>query len=247
MKTQLSTQRNNFLAGIFIMIFFINANSQNYSIPQTIDYINNISDSKYTLEFSNNKFILKKLGWVDHRTKKTRQWEIYGEIHLSDISKISVGEPISWSGESCYSCVSFHCKANDNCAKIYFAYPKYGRDPNILWDLGNNGNAEKVANALRYIIEKAKKSTTINDPFSKYGQETKDYSTLNISELNIGMSKQNVFSILNTKPVVESIETGYEVYKVKRNADQYFLYFSKNKLIRVDKGVSIYDAIILIE
>ncbi|OAD42381.1 hypothetical protein LPB303_14885 [Polaribacter atrinae] len=224
-----------------------NSLSENYSIPETIKYINNIANSEYILEFKNNTFITKKYDWVDHRYKKRKQWEKSSEIHLSNISRVSIGEPNMYSSKGSHSSVSIHCKYEDDCAKGYYAYPEYTTIPLFSWKVGNNNNAKKIANALRYIIEKANNSTTNKDPFSKYSKETKDYSKININDLYIGMNKKNVFNTINTKPIVELIELDYEVYKVRKGSDQYFLYFSNNKLNRVDKGESIYDAIIIID
>jgi hypothetical protein len=233
---------------LFYLIYFANNSfAQNQSIAETIKYINNIADSEYVLDFKNGKIFTKKYDWVDHRYKEKKRWRTSSEIHLSNISRVSVGEPNRYSSSGSYSSVSIYCLYEDDCAKGYYAYPEYASVPLFYWDVGNNSNAKKIANALRYIIEKAKKTSTNNDPFSKYSKQTKDYSKINISDLYIGMSKSNVFKTINTKPKVESIELDYEVYKVRKGFDQYFLYFSNNKLNRVDKGESIYDTIIIIE
>lgn len=248
MKIQSNKRITKLLMVLCLFYFTGKSLAQNLSISETIDYINNIADSDYELDFKNGKFFTKKYDWVDHRYKKNKRWETGDEIHLSDLSKITVGGTSNWSGnEGCYSCVVFYCKYDGDCVKAYYAYPKYTEVSDFRWDVGNNSNAEKIANAIRYIIEKAKKSSVNNDPFSKYSKETKDYKTVNISDLYVGMSKSNVFKTLNTKPIVESIETDYEVYKVKRNNDQYFLYFTNDKLTSVDKGESIYDTIIIID
>jgi hypothetical protein len=247
MKMQSNKRITKLLMALCLLYFTNNSLAQNLSIPETIKYINNIADSDHELDFKNGTFFTKKYDWVDHRYKKRKRWETSDEIHLSNISRVSVGEPNMYSSSGSYSSVSIYCLYEDDCAKGYYAYPKYTSTPLLYWNVGNNSNAEKIANAIRYIIEKEKKSSTNNDPFSKYGKETKNYKTVNISDLYVGMSKSNVFKTLNTKPVVESIETGYEVYRVKRNNDQYFLYFTNNKLTSVDKGENIYDTIIIID
>lgn len=226
------------------------SHAQNYTIPETINYINNILDSDTKIEFSNNKFIIKNYEWVDYRTKESKRWYPEGEIHLSDISRVTVGEPSSWSGsKGCYTCVSFYCKYGGDCAKAIVGRRDHVMVSDLRWDIGNSSDAERIANALRYIIERSSESKVNEDPFSAYSKETRDYRTVNIHDLKIGMTKQTVFNTLNHQPVVDSKERGYEVYKVSipNSYDYYFLYFSNNRLERVDKGESPYDAIIIID
>lgn len=71
---------------------------------------------------------------------------------------------------------------------------------------------------------------------------------INILDLNIGMTKQQVFNVITTKPQLESMEANFEVYRVSTkitsnvtNFQQYFLYFKFGKLIEINKGGSLPD------
>lgn len=223
--------------GILIFIFILaisNSNqsySQNLTTQETIEYINNqIDNPEYEFLVRNNNLEYRRYYKGQISTKRT--------IGINDISNIRTStDRIIGVYVDCYyenECSSHYLPDGKPVAMSYFSI-----------ETNNNSTAEKLANALRYLVEKEKKSSTNDDPFESYATEKSDNRTININDLKVGMSKSAVFKTLNTKPIIDLIESGYEVYKVKKK-DQFFLYFLNDRLIRVDKGVSMIDAIIII-
>jgi hypothetical protein len=230
---------------LFFLIFTFNESveAQNYSVQESISYINEtLGKPEVKISYLNNKFISKDY------LKKSGAVGTLQEIYISDISKVTVGES-PWGDKNspgyCAQCVYIRCIDDSSCTNYTFPNGKQSGMPYFSVVCNNINDADKISNALRYIIEKVGKSEVKDDPFASYSVEKKDNSTININDLYVGMSKNMAFKILNTKPTVDLIENGYEVYKVKKK-DQYFLYFTNNRLTRVDKGVSMVDAIIII-
>lgn len=70
------------------------------------------------------------------------------------------------------------------------------------------------------------------------------YKDINTHELSIGMDKKEVFETINRTPVLEYSDSTFEVYRARKRIvrngvakiQQYFLYFTNNKLSRIDKG-----------
>ncbi|MDV7188600.1 hypothetical protein R3X25_15035 [Lutibacter sp. TH_r2] len=81
------------------------------------------------------------------------------------------------------------------------------------------------------------------------------YKGVNTHELNIGMTKKEVFNTINREPVLEYTDNDTEIYKVRKRIvrggaaqiQQYFLYFENNKLIKIDKGERAVDKRIKID
>lgn len=206
--------------------------SQDFTTQETVDYINSlISNPEYEFLVSNNNFEYRRYYKGRISTKRI--------IGINDISKIR-------TSTDRFIGVYADCYYENDCSSHYLPDGKPVAMPYFVMEIDDNNSAEKIANALRYLVEKEKKSSSNNDPFASYNVEKTDNRTININDLKVGMSKSKVFDVLNTKPVIELIESGYEVFRVKKQ-EQYFLYFSNNRLIRVDKGVSMVDAIIIIK
>jgi|SRR5690554_234346 len=70
------------------------------------------------------------------------------------------------------------------------------------------------------------------------------YQAINTQDLSMGMTKKEVFSILNREPIQEYADSNVEIYRVRKRIvrggiaeyQQYFLYFEKNQLVKIDKG-----------
>ena len=106
-------------------------------------------------------------------------------------------------------------------------------------------DAEKVANALRYLVNKSKSPNSLYDPFTSYNKSAK--TKYQVKDLNLGLSVKQVSELLDKKIVLESKESGYQVYRVEDEGGQYFLYFEAGILTRVDKGEYPYDAVIIMQ
>jgi len=214
---------------ILVLAFPKNADAQNYSITETVAHINKLLESRnLILSISNNKIICK-----DYNTHSGAVGDIQ-EIDIDNISEVSIQPSGTIIFIKCLynsDCTSYTMTANLKASMQYL---------HIFTD--SYKTSEKIANALRYIIDKSKKSSK-DDPYASYSVKRADDRSVNINDLKIGMSKYLAFKTLNTTPTVDSIEEGYEVYKVKKG-EQYFLYFVNNKLTRIDKGVRGADMII---
>jgi len=226
---------------ICICIIPNKVNAQNYSIGETITYINNLLvdnniDNKITYSNQNLSSVHIHGDEKQYYTKQT--------IDINDISDVTITDGnIS---------VKINCLNNKGCSTNTL-----GSRTNTFEEATNGSTyfyietdnydiAKKISNALRYIIEKGKKEPVKSDPFSSYSGN-KNYNTnTNIYDLKIGMSKDDVFKKFKTKPAIESIEKGYKVYKIKEG-EQYFLYFVNEKLTRIDRGVRSPDTIIKIQ
>jgi hypothetical protein len=234
---------------IIISFFFtILCVGQDLTINETLDYINleldKIGIRNVYGELQPNKVYKLRLedGYIKLKNVNTNK-NTYQEqqiIHINDIQDIEISSLFS-------TFVQVNCFNKEQCCRWEgFQSGSVQGMMFLMIDVPDSRTGEKIKNALQYLITIAKPNISSKDPFEPKNKGTKDYSKVNINDLYVGMSKNLVFSTLKTKPVVESIESGYEVYKIKRNMDQYFLYFVNNKLTRVDRGVSIYDAIIII-
>jgi hypothetical protein len=211
---------------LFLFFLFINnerISAQNHTIAETISYINNlITNPNIKISFSDNNIIYKR--YDNGKVRYTNA------INVKNVSEVTI---------SSYSmAVQIKCLKDTPCA----SFTSNGRTRSTSFlhlEMDNYSNAEKISNALRYIIDKANSSYIDNDPFSSYSSN----KTTNIYDLRIGMSKNEVFKIINLKPEIELIESGYEIYRIYLK-ETYFLYFSNNRLTRVDRGVRSPDAII---
>lgn len=225
---------------LFTVAFPIKSVAQNYTISETINYINNLLVNEGSkISFLNQNLIVKSFnGDAD-------EYIITQVINMNDVLDVSVSSDY-------YISVRINCLSKSMCAtKIIASSANAFPEKRSSWlyfdiSVGNYNNAEKISNAIRYIIDKSKKTKVKTDPFSSYSVSKNNDKIVNINDLRIGMTKIEVFKTLNTQPIVESIEKGYKVYKVKKG-EQYFLYFVNDRLTRVDKGVRSPDAIIKIE
>lgn len=206
--------------------------SQEYSSSETIDYINNlVDDPKFELFIKNGK--------LEQMETQKGESSLQQRVHISDISKTRVSTDRTIG-------VYLDCVKKSNCSLYYMPDGEGVPMPYFVITTKSNQTAEKISNAVRHLIENEKNYNDDSDPFAAYGTDNEVKDKLNISDLEIGMEKKTVFQILNTKPLLESRENEYEVYRVIRN-DQYFIYFSNNTLTRIDKGESIGDTIIIID
>lgn len=235
-------QIKSFLIFFFIVTlsFPIKGIAQNYTISETINYINNLLvNEKSKISFSNQNLTLKSFNGDNN------EYIITKIINVNDISDVTV------STDS-YISVHINCLNKSMCTTKIIAsstnsFPE--KKDNWLYfsiSTSNYDSAVKISNAIRYIIDKSKKTTPKKDPFSSYSVVKNNDKTININDLKIGMTKNEVFKTLNTQPILESIEKGYNIYRVKKG-EQYFLYFANDRLTRVDKGVRSPDAIIKLE
>lgn len=225
---------------IFLFLFPTKSLAQNYTINETINYINNLLvNEKSKISFSNNSLTLKSFNGNNN------EYIITKIININDISDVTI------SSDS-YISVHINCLNKSMCTtKIITSSTNSFPEKRDNWlyfsiSTSNYDIAEKISNALRYIIDKSKKTSSKKDPFSSYGVVKNNDKTININDLKIGMTKNEVFKTLNTQPILESIQKGYNIYRVKKGT-QYFLYFTNDRLTRVDKGVRGPDAIIKLE
>lgn len=238
MKTQIKI----FLTFCFIFTFPFKGIAQNYTINETINYINNLLvNEESKISFLNQNLTLKNFNG------KNNEYIITQLININNISDVTVSK--SYQG---YISVHINCLNKSLCTTKIIgstsnSFPEdRNNSPYFYISVNNYDTAEKISNAIRYIIEKSKKTTPKNDPFSSYSVVKNNDKTININDLKIGMTKNEVFKTLNTQPILESIEKGYNIYRVKKG-EQYFLYFVSDRLTRVDKGVRSPDTIIKLE
>ena len=70
------------------------------------------------------------------------------------------------------------------------------------------------------------------------------YKNINTQDLDMGMSKKEVFEVINREPELAFSDSTTEIYRVRKRIvrggvaeiQQYFLYFENNKLDKIDKG-----------
>lgn len=70
------------------------------------------------------------------------------------------------------------------------------------------------------------------------------YQNVNTQDVSMGMSKKEVFGIINGEPVLEHSDSSVEIYSVQKRIvragiaeyPKYFFYFENNKLDRIDRG-----------
>lgn len=226
---------------LLLFIFSIpnKVNAQNYSIRETILYINNlVVDKNHFIKYSNQVLT------ATHYHGPNLKFKTIKTINVKDVSDVTISDT--------YISVELNCLYEKNCSTNTLSSPSGSFEPRtngstrFYIELGDYDIAKKVSNALRYVIEKGKKEVVKNDPFATYSNTTDNKASTTINNLKIGMSKDDVFSKFRVKPSVESIESGYKIYKVNEDV-KYFLYFSNDRLVRIDKGVRSPNTIIKIE
>jgi len=235
--------KNILIYNILLILIFITPNkviAQNYSINQTVVYVNKLlveNNINNKIKYSN-----KKLTSI-HTHGPSNQFITKQSINIDDVSDVIISDM--------YISVELKCSNGTSCATntlgstINSFQPETHSSQRFYIQIGDYEIAKKVSNAMRYIVEKGKKEIT-NDPFSSYSSTKANKLYINVSDLELGMSINDVLKKLKTKPVVESVERGYKIYRVNEGG-QYFLYFMNNKLVRIDKGVRSPNAIIKIE
>lgn len=229
---------------LIILISFTNSFSQNLTLNETMDYINKeLTENNPSEQFSQKtKFVLIENGDIGILLYSSGNLSFIQRINIYDIKSIIVHQGRKLN-------LNLLCNNGDECATWESMAMKNTTSFNYVQiGIKNTRSGNKIKKAIEYFIKKAKEQGygKNDDPFDTFEPEKEEDNSINIMELKIGMEKREVFKILNTKPEIELIETGFEVYRVRKQ-NQYFLYFSNDKLIRVDKGVRRADARIIIE
>lgn len=230
---------------LLILSSFTYTFSQNLTLNETMDYINEeLTKNNPREQFSQkSKFILIENGDISNFRYYKGNLDAIQRINLYDIESVVLSEGREIN-------VKLKCFNEKSCATWEFVNrSELNTSYNYLsFQVKNTRSGNKLKKAIEYFIKKAKEQNfgKNDDPFDTFETEKEKNISINIMDLKIGMEKKEVFKILNTKPEVELIEIDYEVYRVRKR-NQYFLYFSNNKLTRVDKGVRRADARIIIE
>lgn len=231
---------------LIILNSFTNLFSQNLTLNETMDYINEeLTKNNPREQYSQkSKFVLIENGDIARFRYYKGNLEFIQRINLYDIETVTITERSEIN-------VELKCYNEKKCAT--WEYLDERSNMNSSWEyinfsVKNTRSGNKIKKAIEYFIKKAKEQNfgKNDDPFDTFETEKEKNTSINIMDLKIGMAKKEVFKILNTKPEVELIETDYEVYRARKQ-NLYFLYFSNGKLIRVDKGVRRADARIIIE
>ncbi|WP_349663113.1 hypothetical protein IZU89_08895 [Cellulophaga lytica] len=227
-----------------LIIFSLISNvisSQDYTIEETIDYINKHIESDYTLKLESNNLVTY---WRNSENETFK----HDYVEISKIGKVDF--------ESAYGSVivKLWCTDEIECAKSVTRSGQFANWEYLsLWTTDSQ-KAKLVSNAVRYLLANFKESefASTNDPFDAYSsdEKIKEKDLDWWSHLKLGMGKKEVFQTIKKYDVdisIETLEDNSEIYRAYKYPNLLFLYFKNDKLIRADSGERTPDAIIKLE
>lgn len=215
--------------------------AQDFTLAEAVTYIDIRLKSDYFLKTENNNLILYRKD--NYGVNKINQ-----RVRISDLEKVEINTNREIS-------VRAYCKNMNKCSSVYLPDGYSSPFDYFALYVQDYERAELVTNALRYIIVNFQSTSNRNDPFVSYGSKNeskqanqkKNSGSFDFNKIKLGMNKEKVFEIFGEYAKLDSKERGYEVYRVMKDYELYFFYFTNNLLTRIDRGERSPDAIILIK
>lgn len=231
---------NNLWLILFLSLISITkVESQDYSISETVLHINKYIKPNYILKYSNTSLYTEQ-------KMRDGNYRLNFKISLNHLGRVVIDDNRDLS-------VRIYCSNNSKCSTYYLPDGERGSFEYFSIYAENYDDAEKIANAVRYLKTVIENSDN-EDPFASYNTKYEDNTSvagtgeLNFEKVSLGMDKTKVFEVLNVKPELYSKEVGYEIYTaISSDYDLYFFYFTNNRLTRIDGGESSPDVIISIK
>jgi len=233
MKVLIKKEFLFFILSFIILIAPSKVASQDFTLSEAVQYIDNRLKSDYFLKIENNNLIVN------------RGSRISSKVSINNLESVEISDSRELG-------VKAYCKNMNKCSTVYLPDGYSVNFDEFTLYTEDYESAELVANALRYIIDNFQKESSQSDPFASYSSKNKrndenSYSdSFDFNKIELGMNKEEVFKIFGEYAKLESIEVGYKVYRVMKNYETYFFYFSNNSLTRIDRGERSPDAVILI-